>query len=170
MSRRKLNLLCLVGCVLFTAHPPLRAQLAVGGALPDLSMSALDGQLPATAGQVLLVDFWASWCAPCKASFPTLTRLQSAYGRRRVLVQGVRVDQSAHSYAMFHRKNTPLFATVRDGEQRLVSTVKVPAMPTSYLIGRDGLIRAIFAGYHGPDTDKAIRDALDATLAENSLP
>lgn len=143
----------------------LRAQLAVGDSFPALAGVPLDGSLPATEGRVLLVDFWASWCAPCKASFPALTKIHNEYGARGVTVIGVSVDENASAYASFLKKQTPAFATVRDRAQKLVATVRVPVMPTSYVIGRDGVILAVLTGYHGEGSDQNLRAALDQALS-----
>ena len=168
MSRRKLPAFFLCGLFLLVTVGPLRAQLAVGDKFPALSEIALEGKLPVTEGQVLLVDFWASWCAPCKASFPALAQLQAWYARRGVVVLGISVDENENDYAAFLKKQTPPFAIVRDSGHKLVSLIKVPVMPTTYVIGRDGRIRAILSGYHGKETDKALRTVLNATLAESS--
>lgn len=168
MSRRKLKSVFLCGLALLTTAWPLRAQLAVGDLFPSLSGIAFEGSLPETEGRVLLVDFWASWCAPCKASFPALAQLHAGYNKSGVVVLGVSVDENAHDYAAFLKKQAPPFRVARDHGQKLVSLVKVPAMPTTYVIGRDGRIRAIVPGYHGKETDKALRTILNTTLAENS--
>jgi thiol-disulfide isomerase/thioredoxin len=167
MLRHKLSSLLLAVLCLLGAGRSLHAQLAVGDAFPALEAMGLEGKLPATGGQVLLVDFWASWCAPCKASFPSLAKMHNDYSARGVVVLGVSVDQSAGGYASFLKKHAPPFATVRDAGQKLVATVKVPTMPTSYVIGRDGRITAIHTGYHGEASDRALRAALDQALAQN---
>lgn len=163
---KPLSLLLVILCLLAGTRP-LHAQLAVGDAFPGMDGMALEGKLPATGGQVLLVDFWASWCAPCKASFPSLAKIHADYAARGVVVLGVSVDQSAGGYTAFLKKHTPPFATVRDAAQKLVATVKVPTMPTSYVIGRDGRISAIHTGYHGEESDQALRAALNTALAQN---
>jgi thiol-disulfide isomerase/thioredoxin len=152
--------------MLLGAILPLRAALAVGDPFPALEGISLAGKMPATEGQVLLVDFWASWCAPCKASFPALAQLHAWYAQRGVVVLGVSVDENAKDYDDFLKKQTPSFFVVRDVQQKLVSLVQVSVMPTSFVIGRDGRIRAILSGYHGKETDKALRIALNTTLAE----
>lgn len=170
MLRPKWQLLLFAGLALVATARPLRAQLAVGDKFPDLATVALEGQLPATEGRVLLVDFWASWCGPCKSSFPSLAQLHAWYGQRGVTVLGVSVDQKENDYAAFLKKHTPPFVTVRDHSQKLAALVQIPAMPSTYVIGRDGRIRAIVAGYHGAATDKELRTALNQILAENNSP
>ncbi|HEY0947031.1 MAG TPA: TlpA disulfide reductase family protein [Opitutaceae bacterium] len=139
-----------------------------GDPFPPLAEARLEGALPATEGRVLLVDFWASWCAPCKASFPALAKLHAEYASRGVVVLGVSVDDRAADYAAFLKKHAPPFATVRDHTHALAAAAQVPAMPTTFVIGRDGRVRTVQAGYHGKATDEALRAAVDAALADSS--
>lgn len=170
MLRRNLQSMVLAILFLIGTAQALQAQLAVGDQFPALAEMSFEGQLPVTAGRVLLVDFWASWCAPCKLSFPALARLHAEYSQHGVVILGVSVDQNAGAYTTFLKKHAPPFATVRDREQKLIARVKAPAMPTSYIIGPDGRIRAILAGYHGDTTDQALRAVLNTALAEKSVP
>lgn len=166
MSLRKLVILFAAGLLLGLAFSTARAELARGASFPSLADAQLEGALPATQGRVVLVDFWASWCAPCKASFPALGQLHADYSARGVTIVGVSEDDKAKDYEAFLKKYAPPFATVRDAVHKLAGAVKVPAMPTSVVIGRDGRVRAIFTGYHGEETEKSIRAALDQALTE----
>ena len=170
MSPLKLRPLLTAGLLLGASLLPARADVSAGAVFPKLADAQLEGTLPATEGRVLLVDFWASWCAPCKASFPALAQLHSSYGPRGVTIVGVSVDEKADACAAFVKRHAPPFAIVRDQAHKLVSAVKVPAMPTTFIVGRDGRVRAVFAGYHGEETEKAIRAALDQALAEPASP
>lgn len=167
MSRLK-NILLLLG--LLTLAGRLAAELAVGDPMPGFADRQLEGTLPETAGRVVLVDFWASWCAPCQASFPALAKLHQEFSSRGVTIVGVSVDKKAGDYDKFLKKHAPPFPTLRDAAQRYVAAVQVPTMPTSYVVGRDGRIRAILVGFHGEETDRAIRAALAAALAEKAVP
>lgn len=146
---------------------PTPAAVAVGDPFPNLAEAALTaGELPATDGKVLLVDFWASWCAPCKASFPAFARLHEAFAGRGLVIVAVSVDEKPAAYAGFVKKWQPPFATLLDQQQKLVQAVEVPAMPTSYLIGRDGRVRAIHQGFHGAATERELRAAIEQLLSE----
>ena len=83
-----------------------RAEIRVGDLSQPLAQPGLiDANLPATAGKVVLVDFWASWCTPCKMSFPAYARLNSEIASKRfVIVTAVSADQDPVSYASFVRK------------------------------------------------------------------
>jgi thiol-disulfide isomerase/thioredoxin len=146
-----------------------RAAIAVGDAFPNLASAGLSGgALPATEGSVVLVDFWASWCAPCQASFPAYARLNAAYASRGLVIVAVSVDEKPAAFDAFVRKWQPPFPAVRDGGQKLVRAVAVPAMPTSYLLGRDGRVRFIHQGFHGSETEGELRKNIDAVLAEKN--
>jgi thiol-disulfide isomerase/thioredoxin len=144
-----------------------RAQVAPGDAFPPFSSAALGGgPLPDTSGKVVLVDFWASWCAPCKASFPVYARIQADYAARGLVIVAVGVDDAAPAYASFVARLKPPFATVLDAQHKLVAQVQVPTMPTSYLVDRTGRVRFMHAGFHGEQTDRELRRELDSLLSE----
>ena len=149
--------------------PRLTAQVVAGDLFPALSAAALGGgPLPATAGKVTLVDFWASWCAPCKASFPAYSRLQTDFRARGLVVVAVSVDESAPAYAAFVAKLKPAFTTVHDARHLLVAQVQVPTMPTSYLVDRSGRVRFLHPGFHGDATERELRAEVEILLAEQA--
>lgn len=166
-NRHGTAILIVLACL---ALSPARAAVKAGDAFPSLAaanlVSLAGGDLPATAGQVVLVDFWASWCAPCKASFPTLAKLHKDYGPRGLVIAAVGIDEKTAAATAFVKKLAPPFATLHDRTQTLVKQVVVPAMPTSYLIGRDGRVRFVHEGFHGETTDRELRQHIEALLAE----
>jgi len=164
LSRSFHSFALLLSCLLLPCVA--QAQLAKGETFPTARPDSLEGVFPEHSGKVAVVDFWASWCAPCKASFPALEQMSRAYAERGVVFVGVSVDESASAYAAFLQKRPVSFATLRDKDKVLASGAKVPAMPTTYVLGRDGRVLAVFAGYHGEKTEQALRSALDAALAQ----
>lgn len=166
--RRLVAWLALAGLAL--AASPLRAEVKVGDRFPGLvaaDVVALSGgALPELQGRVVLVDFWASWCAPCKASFPVMGRLHQDYAGRGLVIVAVGIDEKPAAAQGFWKKMNPPFATVHDRTQALVKQVVVPTMPTSYLIGRDGRVRSIHQGFRGDATDRELRKEIEALLAE----
>lgn len=154
-----------LGLVAFAAALP--AQIEPGEMFPSSALRSLSqAPLPPTEGKVALVDFWASWCAPCRASFPAFSRLAAAYGAQGLSIVAVSVDESESGYASFVARFKPPFATVRDREHELVRLVQVPTMPTSYLVDRSGRVRFVHAGFHGEPTERELRGEIEALLRE----
>ena len=156
-----------LACVLALTTSAL-AEVKIGQPFPNLTGFALEGTLPAREGQVVLVDFWATWCAPCKASFPAYSELQRELAGRGFVLLAVSVDKTRGPYEEFLKRFAPAFPTVRDGAQKLVAEVQVPAMPTSYLIDRKGVLRSVHSGFRGADTVRSLREEIIRLLEEKS--
>jgi thiol-disulfide isomerase/thioredoxin len=164
------GLIPFVGFAFLMVAVPVGAAVHVGDIFPPLVPARLVGaSLPQTSGNVMLVDFWASWCAPCKASFPVFARLNSEFASKGLVIVAVSVDQDAMSYAAFVRKFSPSFFVELDNEQKLVREVQVPTMPTSYLMDQEGRVRYVHPGFHGSETEQALRVEIEALLS-NKLP
>ena len=146
----------------------LRAEVKVGDAFPDPAaagaVNLAGGALPATRGQVVLYDFWASWCAPCKASFPALARLHREFSARGFTVVAIGLDEQPAAATAFWKRMKPPFPTLHDRSQALARQVAVPTMPTSYLVGRDGRVRLVHRGFQGESTERELRAKIEAAL------
>jgi thiol-disulfide isomerase/thioredoxin len=160
----KTALLLLLGLAL--ARPTL-ADLKPGEPFPALGSYALTGAaVPDCRGKVTIVDFCASWCAPCKASFAVYDRLAAAYGPRGLTIVAVSVDQNESDYRRFVRRLRPSFPVLDDAGQKLVARVAVPTMPTSYLLDRTGRVRFVHAGFHGAATERQLKSEIETLLKE----
>jgi thiol-disulfide isomerase/thioredoxin len=172
MSLRKVILVLAVA--LWFALTGAQAQTKIGAVFPELATAGLvslaGGDLPDRAGKVVLVDFWASWCAPCKASFPMMAKLHTDLAARGLVIAAIGVDEKSAAATAFVKKLVPPFPTLHDREQKLVSQVVVPTMPTSYLIGRDGRVRYMHEGFHGDRTERELRQQIETLLAETNSP
>lgn len=163
---KKIFIICLLVLICSVSS---HAAIQVGDPFPPLDAHALSGgPIPAITGKITLIDFWASWCAPCKVSFPVYAQLHKAYESRGLVIVAVSADENQAAFEAFVKKEAPPFTTLRDKSHQLVSEVKVPAMPTSYLLGRDGRVRFIHQGFHGATTDQEIRREIEMLLAESS--
>jgi thiol-disulfide isomerase/thioredoxin len=161
------NILCAAGLLLLAGLATVRAEMQAGEQFPALDASVLAGNpVPATTGKVTLVDFWASWCAPCKASFPTYTQLHAQYAPHGLVIVGVSVDENPAKFAAFVRQLAPPFAIVRDAGHQFVARVKVAAMPTCFLLDRTGRVRFVHHGYHGAESGQELRREIESLLAE----
>lgn len=105
-------------------------------------------------GKVVLVDFWASWCTPCRQSFPWLNDLQAKYGDHGLVVVAVNVDRSREDAARFLRDVPAKFPIVYDPEGALASRYDVPGMPSSFVFGPSGDLIAKHIGFRSADRDE----------------
>jgi thiol-disulfide isomerase/thioredoxin len=150
------------------AVAPLGAEMDTGDPLPNWSDYGVEGDLPDLTGKVVLLDVWASWCAPCKASFPSLSALQKELGPSGLEIVGLGIDRKKSGYERFLKRLAPAFTTVWDSEQKLVGELEPPAMPTSFLFGRDGRLHAIHVGFHGESTVTELRAQILKLLEQTS--
>jgi thiol-disulfide isomerase/thioredoxin len=167
MSYPKIHFTALLAALLLVAFASAaRAEVKVGQPFPDLAAYALEGTLPERAGRVVLIDFWATWCGPCKTSFPYYAALQTELAPRGFTIVAVSVDQKAAPYDAFVKRLAPTFPTVRDGAQKLVADIRPPGMPTCYLLDRRGVLRLVHTGFHGEADAKLLRAEILKLLDE----
>ena len=150
------------------AAAPAAAEVTVGQPFPDIADFHLTPTLPIQQDRVVLVDFWATWCAPCQWSFPAYNSLQKEFGAQGLTIIGVSVDRDEETYNQFVEKHHPTFTTLIDIEQHLAAAVHPSAMPTCYLIDRHGVVRDIFTGFHGAATTARLREEIIKLLGDKS--
>jgi cytochrome c biogenesis protein CcmG/thiol:disulfide interchange protein DsbE len=117
---------------------PVAAPLEKGGPAVDLG---------AYRGKVLYVDFWASWCVPCRTSMPALESLYKKYGDKGFVVVGVNKDDRVTDARRFLEKYPASFPLASDADEKVVRAFAVPAMPSGYLIDRGGVVRRVHTGF-----------------------
>lgn len=144
----------------------LPAAWSVGDTLPDLQNFKLEGQLPELEGRVVLLDFWASWCAPCRAALPTLNSLHDGLSPGDFVLIGVSVDDKSSAMYRFLKKHPAHFATLWDSEQALVQAAEIGTMPTSLLIDRNGVIRYLHSGFKPSETPALLTGEIQKLIAE----
>lgn len=141
--------------------------LAVGQPFPSLAEFGLEGAVPEVSGsKVTIVDFWASWCPPCRAAFPVLDAVQADFGAQGVRVVAVSVDQNRGAMQSFLKKHPVSFTVVRDADMKLVQRVDVPTMPTTFVLDGRGIVRFVHAGFEGDKTSERLRAEIKALLEE----
>jgi thiol-disulfide isomerase/thioredoxin len=140
-------------------------KLKAGDAFPDLNQFQLEGSLPeALKGKVVLVDFWASWCGPCKASFPVMEALHQKYGKDGLVIIAVNLDDKREQMQEFLTQHTASFPIVRDAAKKLVGAVNIGSMPSSFVVDRQGKIATVHSGFHGEETRKQYFAEIEALL------
>ena len=156
----------------FIASTALAADksIKVGDSFPDLGSFSLEGKLPeAIKGKVVLVDFWASWCGPCKDSFPVMEELQSRFGSKGLVVLAVNLDEDTETMNDFLKKHPVTFTVVRDAKKKLVGTVNIKSMPSSFILTPDGKVASVHKGFHGQETRaqyfKEVEELIAASFA-----
>lgn len=115
------------------------------------------------AGKVVYVDFWASWCGPCKQSFPFMNELQKKYAANGLQIIAINVDKTRDDAMIFLKKNQADFTIAFDSVGTVPTQYDVKGMPSSYLIGRDGKLIYTHRGFKAQDTaeiEAKIRAAL----------
>lgn len=103
-------------------------------------------------GQVVYLDFWASWCLPCRQSFPWMNGLQQRYGAKGLKVIAVNLDKDRDAIARFIAATQPGFTLAYDSEGAVAERYGVEVMPSSYLIDRTGNIVLRHRGFREADT------------------
>ena len=129
----------------------------VGKPAPDFTLKSLGGQnlkLSEMAGNVVLINFWASWCGPCREEMPLLNSLHNRYEPLGFTVLGVNVEEDVNGAKGF-LKNFPVdFPVLLDSDNRVSKQYKVIAMPTTIVVDRDGNMRYLHQGYKSGDEAK----------------
>src|SRR5262249_31910174 len=140
--------------------------VAPAAAAPDFTLRTMGGpnlRLAEQRGRVVLVNFWATWCGPCKQEMPHLNRLYEKYKASGFVLLGVNVDDDARNAADVAAKLKLTFPVLRDTDKKVSRLYDMSAMPSTVVIDREGRVRYIHRGYRDgyEDTyDQQIRQLL----------
>jgi thiol-disulfide isomerase/thioredoxin len=163
-----------VGAVAFAQNKQKQQQdtrSLQGKKAPAFEMQTLDGQdvkLADLKGNVVLLDFWATWCGPCREALPHVQSLanNSELTEKGLKVFAVNLREGEDKIKPFMEQGNYTFAVPLDREGQVANSYKVQGIPTQVLIGRDGMVKKVFVGYGGEaqaqELDKAIELALRA--------
>jgi len=140
----------------------------VGQGAPDLTIQTINGKgkisLEALKGKVVIVDFWATWCGPCKQSFPKYEELAKKHEGKLQIV-AISVDDEQGGVAPFAKEQGVSFPIGWDENHKIADRWVVKSMPTSYILDSSGTVRYIHAGFHD-DEPQTIAKELTALLSE----
>lgn len=138
----------------------------VGGAPPAIDLPGNGNarvSLEQFKGKTVWLDFWASWCGPCKQSFPWMNALQEKYGPQGLQVLAVNLDARAADAQRFLADNPARFALAFDAAGATPRSYQIKGMPTSVLIGPDGRVLLVHSGFRESEQaelEQKIRNAL----------
>jgi len=119
------------------------------------------------AGRVVYLDFWASWCTPCRSSLPWLAGMQSKYQEQGLQVVAVNLDSDETAARKFLAKMNAPLRVVMDPKGKLAKKYRLEVMPTSFLYGRDGKLKRRHEGFHVEDS-ASLETLISALLREQS--
>jgi peroxiredoxin len=153
---RALGVLMLTGIMAVTA-PTTGAAAELNSPAPDFTLKSLDGtnlKLSEMTGNVVLINFWASWCGPCREEMPLLNALHSKYEALGFTVLGVNVEEDVNGAKSFLNDFPVDFPILLDNANEVSKQYKVIAMPTTVVVDRDGNMRFLHQGYKSGDEAK----------------
>ena len=158
--QRKINLLLFF----FLLSVSIQAQPGPGQQAMDIALPSLNGdtlKLSSLKGKVVLLDFWASWCGPCRISNKHMAKLYAKYKSQGFEIFGVSVDNSENDWKKAVQKDKITWLQVNDremGEASIAMKWNVGALPTSYLINKEG--KLVGMDLEGKDLEEAVKDLL----------
>lgn len=131
--------------------------------VPSFTLMTDEGErsVESFRGQVLYVDFWASWCGPCRLSFPWMNEMQAKYQEQGLTVVGVSLDRFRADADRFLQEVPADFTIAYDPDSELVRVFGVRGMPSAYIINREGEIVASHVGFNLSDTEQYEQTLLD---------
>ena len=146
-SRRRL----LVACALLAAAAPASAaNLQTLAPAPDFTLRSMDGpnlRLAEQRGRVVMVNFWATWCGPCRQEMPHLNKLYDKYRDAGFVLLGVNIDDNARTATDLATKLGLKFPVLLDTDKAVSRLYDLGSMPATVLIDREGRVRHLHRGY-----------------------
>lgn len=164
-----LLLLAAVVAAAFILKSPAGTGVKVGQQAPGFTLTSLEGRavnLSDYRGQVVLLDFWATWCGPCRAELPYLQTLQSQYRAQGFAVVAVSVDADASAVAPFLRANRLALVALLDPRNEVGRLYRVNSIPRTFVLDRRGIVRHDHTGWGASRVEELDRQ-IRALLSEN---
>ncbi len=122
-------------------------------AAPGFTLKGLESEvsLAEQQGKVVYLDFWASWCTPCRQSFPWMNELKARYGDKGLKIIAINLDKNREESQPFLDATQPEFTIAFDPEGKIAEAYQVMGMPSSYLIDRHGQLHHSHIGFRNKD-------------------
>lgn len=144
------------------------ADVSAGQRAAEFNLPSLSGgnlSLASLKGKVVLLDFWASWCGPCKEELPELEKIKAAYAAKGVAVVTVNIDKDRENAQSMVKKLKLTLAVALDPSGGTAGKYGLPTMPSSYVVDKTGVVRYVHEGFRSGDQEKMKRE-LDELLAK----
>jgi peroxiredoxin len=159
---------CIIALTLCAAFASSAAAEAAHRAAPDFTLKSQKGdnlKLSELRGKVILINFWASWCGPCRQEMPVLDQLYQHYRPLDFTVLGVNVEQDSDNARSLLKDVAVSFPILFDNENKVSKLYNVKGMPSTVLVDRDGNIRYMHIGYQ-PGTENEYQTQIRALIRE----
>ena len=121
-----------------------------GDKAPTFTIDSMNGagKMTVAPGKVTIVDFWATWCEPCKKSFPKLQELYVKFKASGLEIVAISVDDEKNGITDFAKTHGAKFPVGWDDGKKIAEKWKPENMPSSYIVGKDGVVKHVHRGYH----------------------
>jgi peroxiredoxin len=163
MRNRVSTLFTLIAGLLLAggAHAAVgKGQRAPGFTLPSLRGPQMS--LAQLRGKVVVIDFWAQWCEPCKKELPELVKLQSEFGARGVVIVAVNLDkQRENAERLVQQLRLDSLHVLLDPTGAVAGTYDLPKMPSSFVVDKKGIVRFVHEGFDGAGDVEKLRSELN---------
>ncbi len=163
---KKTAFIAMVAALLLAANAWSAKTTLLHKPAPDFTLKSLEGpniKLSELRGDVVLINFWASWCGPCRQEMPLLEELNTKYAPMGFTMLGVNVEQDSTAAKSMLAELGISFPILFDDQNSVSESYDVIAMPTTIVVDRDGNVQYVHHGYKPGDEDKyqdAIRSAI----------
>lgn len=160
----------IIALTMAVSSPCLTAQATeIGQSAPQFTLPTLQQDTPTSlkqfAGKVVYVDFWASWCAPCRTSFPLLNKLHEKLKSKGFEVVGINLDEDKANAEKFLKEFPVGFTVLRDAKGEWADQFVVESMPTSFILDKQGVVQHIHHGFTSNDV-KELEEKITGLLAK----
>jgi thiol-disulfide isomerase/thioredoxin len=155
--------------LLVAANKRANTQSLEGKKAPSFSLQTISGKdmsLAAERGNVVVLDFWATWCPPCRESLPHLQAIHEDkdYASKGLKVYAVNLREEKKTAGDYVKQNNLTFPVALDKSGGVAQKYQVQGIPTTVIVGRDGKVAKVFVGFGGDESEKAMREAITEAL------